>query len=43
MHSVRLEPTKLTLIGTRITYQATGDAAPQEERKSEIDKRTNKS
>ena len=25
MHSVRLEPTKLILIGTRITYQATGD------------------
>ena len=27
MHSVRLEPTKLILIGTRITYQATGDAS----------------
>ena len=26
MHSVRLEPTKLTLLGTRTTYQATGDA-----------------
>ena len=26
MHSVRLEPTKLMLIGTRTTYQATGDA-----------------
>ena len=26
MHSVRLEPTKLILIGTRITYQATGGA-----------------
>ena len=26
MHSVRLEPTKLILIGTRTTYQATGDA-----------------
>ena len=26
MHSVRLEPTKSILIGTRITYQATGDA-----------------
>ena len=25
-HSVRLEPTKLILIGTRATYQATGDA-----------------
>ena len=25
MHSVRLEPTKLILIGTRTTYQATGD------------------
>ena len=25
MHSVRLEPTKLILLGTRITYQATGD------------------
>ena len=28
MHSVRLEPTKLILIGTRTTYQATG-AAPR--------------
>ena len=26
MHSVRLEPTKLILIGTRTTYQAPGDA-----------------
>ena len=26
MHSVRLEPTKMILIGTRTTYQATGDA-----------------
>ena len=26
MYSMRLEPTKLTLIGTRTTYQATGDA-----------------
>ena len=26
MHSVKLEPTKLILIGTRTTYQATGDA-----------------
>ena len=26
MHSVRLKPTKLILIGTRTTYQATGDA-----------------
>ena len=26
MHSVGLEPTKLILIGTRTTYQATGDA-----------------
>ena len=26
MHSVRLEPTKWILIGTRTTYQATGDA-----------------
>ena len=26
MYSVRLEPTKLILIGTRTTYQATGDA-----------------
>ena len=25
MHSVRIELTKLTLVGTRITYQATGD------------------
>ena len=24
MHSVRLEPTKLVLIGSRTTYQATG-------------------
>ena len=24
MHSVRLEPTKLILTGTRITYRATG-------------------
>ena len=26
MHSVRLKPTKLVLVGTRTTYQATGDA-----------------
>ena len=26
MHSVRLEPTKLILIGTRTTYQASGGA-----------------
>ena len=26
MHSVGLEPTKLILIGTRTTYQSTGDA-----------------
>ena len=26
VHSLRLEPTKLILVGTRITYQATGDA-----------------
>ena len=26
MHSVKLETTKLILIGTRTTYQATGDA-----------------
>ena len=26
MHSVRLEPMKLILVGTRATYQATGDA-----------------
>ena len=26
MHSVRLEPTNLILIGTRTTYQATGDS-----------------
>ena len=26
MHSVRLEPTELVMIGTRTTYQATGDA-----------------
>ena len=27
MHSVGLEPAKLILIGTRTTYQATGDAS----------------
>ena len=26
MHSVRIELTKLILVGTRITYKATGDA-----------------
>ena len=26
MHSVRIELTKLILVGTRIAYQATGDA-----------------
>ena len=26
MHSVRIEPLKLILVGTKITYQATGDA-----------------
>ena len=26
MHSVRLEPAKLSLAGMRVTYQATGDA-----------------
>ena len=26
MHSVRIELAKLILVGTRITYQATGDA-----------------
>ena len=25
MHSVRIKPAKLILVGTRITYQATGD------------------
>ena len=32
MHSVRLEPTKLTLAGTRTTYedQTTGDAGTSE-------------
>ena len=25
-HSVRIEPTKLIIVGTRTTYQATGDA-----------------
>ena len=30
MHSVGLEPTKLILIDTRTTYQATGDDARQE-------------
>ena len=35
MHSVRLEPTKLILIGTRTTYQATGDAGKKDaERKA---------
>ena len=28
MHSVRIELTKLILVGKRITYQATGDAGP---------------
>ena len=27
MHSVRIELAKMILVGTRITYQATGDAA----------------
>ena len=27
MHSVRLKPTKLILIGTRTGYQTTGDAS----------------
>ena len=27
VHSVRIELAKLILVGTRITYQATGDAA----------------
>ena len=26
VHSVRIEPAKLILVGTRISYQATGDA-----------------
>ena len=26
MHSVRIEPTKLILVGTRIAYQVAGDA-----------------
>ena len=26
VHSVRIEPMKLVLVGTRMTYQATGDA-----------------
>ena len=26
VHSVRIEPAKLILVGPRITYQATGDA-----------------
>ena len=25
MHSARIEPTRLILVGTRITYQVTGD------------------
>ena len=28
MHSVRIEPTKLVLVTTRITYQATGAEGP---------------
>ena len=36
MHSVRLEPTKLILAGTRTAYQATGDAG------TKIDKYGNK-
>ena len=28
MHSVRIELAKMILVGTRITYQATGDAGP---------------
>ena len=28
MHSVRLEPTKLILIGSRTTYQVTGELQP---------------
>ena len=27
MHSVRIDLAKLILVGTRITYQATGDAS----------------
>ena len=30
VHSVVIEPTKLILVGTRITYQATGDAGYME-------------
>ena len=32
MHSVRLEPTNLVAIGTRTTYQATGDGMKSEKR-----------
>ena len=28
MHAVIIKPTRLILLGTRITYQATGDARP---------------
>ena len=30
MNSVRFEPAKLILVGTRITYQASGDALQQQ-------------
>ena len=33
MHSVGIELTKLILVGTRITYQATGDAGAMPPRK----------
>ena len=36
VHSVRIEPTKLILVGTRITYQATGDAGFGENRLSGV-------
>ena len=35
MHSVRLESTKLILIGMRTTYQATGDAGCRRPNKKE--------
>ena len=31
MHSLRIEPVKLILVGTRTTYQATGDAGACQE------------
>ena len=36
MHSVRIEPTNLILVGTNITYQATGDAVNHPKSPNEI-------